>query len=82
MVGVRIGVVMVIGVVMGVVVPMRMAGLGRPAEARQRQCMAVDKCVGLIVVMMRVGVTVGIVVRVQRRPRQAVGLAEGFVAAG
>ena len=72
MVGMRIGMMVVI-VAVGVAVIVRFA------EGDERGRMAVDKCVpGLVVMVMRVIVAVG----VERRPRQAVGFAEGLVAAG
>ena len=82
MAGMRIGVVMVVTVVVPVRMAVIMVGFGF-AETHERQGLAVDKCVAMIVmVMMRVGMIVLMAVRVQRRPRQAVRLAEGLVAAG
>jgi hypothetical protein len=79
-VGVRIGVVMVVAMVVTVRMAMRMAVIMRFTKTDQRQRMAVDKCVAVLVVM-RVRVVVAMIVRGERRPGQAVGFAERLVAA-
>ena len=78
-VGMRIGVVMVVAMVVSVRMAMRMAVIVRFTKTHNWQRMAVDKCVAVVVVMRMI---VAMVMRGKRRPGQAVGLAEGLVAAG